>query len=299
MSWSHSYPSDSTKTSPCSVGFIVPASTLIYGSIFIAVVLNPFDLRILPIAEEATPLPMPDITPPTTKMYFGFSILYLNFKVPPDRKEAGQSAEHNTGADDDKEEVQEITQVIGKNVDYAEKVARCSAEPPRKRVKNKQGDYAGDKPVEHALHHKRRADVKGARADEAHDLYLVSAAVDSQPQGVKRDCERGEYQYRHNPLAQHLGGVGDVLEPLECGAMLSVIKVYFVDDGGAARAGGLLILQKSGYRLVLRYILGLYIEYGAQRIVAQLVERAERQLVVFMALPKLRERLIAREILDF
>jgi len=50
------------------MGFIVPASTLIYGSILTAVTLKPLLLRILAMEATATPLPMPDITPPATKI---------------------------------------------------------------------------------------------------------------------------------------------------------------------------------------------------------------------------------------
>src|SRR3989344_4034145 len=75
MSWSHSVPSSSTNTSPCSVGFIVPASTFTYGSILMAVTSKPRDCRIFPMDAEAMPLPTPDITPPTTKMNFVLAFL--------------------------------------------------------------------------------------------------------------------------------------------------------------------------------------------------------------------------------
>src|SRR3989344_3005975 len=61
-------PSSKTKTSPCSIGFKVPASTLRYGSALIAVTLKPRDFRSRAIAEVATPFPIPEITPPETKM---------------------------------------------------------------------------------------------------------------------------------------------------------------------------------------------------------------------------------------
>src|SRR3989339_1046089 len=77
MSWSVSSPSSKTNTSPCSVGFIVPASTLRYGSIFMTVTRKPFDCKMFPIEAVVVPFPTPLITPPTTKMYFGFmDILY-------------------------------------------------------------------------------------------------------------------------------------------------------------------------------------------------------------------------------
>src|SRR3989344_5605559 len=74
MSWSHSVPSSSTKTSPCSVGFIVPASTFTYGSILSAVTSRPRACKIFAIEAEAMPLPTPDITPPTTKIYLAIRI---------------------------------------------------------------------------------------------------------------------------------------------------------------------------------------------------------------------------------
>src|SRR3989344_6625590 len=61
-------PSSKTKTSPCSIGFKVPASTLRYGSALIAVTLKPLDFKSRAIAEVATPFPIPEITPPETKM---------------------------------------------------------------------------------------------------------------------------------------------------------------------------------------------------------------------------------------
>src|SRR3990167_8498435 len=63
-------PSSRTKTSPCSIGFKVPASTLRYGSAFMAVTEKPRDFRRRDIEETAMPLPIPEITPPETKMYF-------------------------------------------------------------------------------------------------------------------------------------------------------------------------------------------------------------------------------------
>src|SRR3989344_5741703 len=84
MSWSVSIPSSVTKTSPCSMGFIVPASTFRYGSIFTQVVLYPLDFKILAVEADAIPLPMPDITPPITKINLGLGIKYLTyFRIPP------------------------------------------------------------------------------------------------------------------------------------------------------------------------------------------------------------------------
>src|SRR3989344_1802937 len=57
------------NTSPCSIGFIVPASTLRYGSIFTRFTERPRAVKSFPIEAVAIPLPTPDMTPPTTKMY--------------------------------------------------------------------------------------------------------------------------------------------------------------------------------------------------------------------------------------
>src|SRR3989344_9077323 len=67
-------PSSSTKTSPCSIGFRVPASMFKYGSAFIVVTLKPRDLRRRAIEEVAMPLPIPDMTPPDTKTTLVFAI---------------------------------------------------------------------------------------------------------------------------------------------------------------------------------------------------------------------------------
>ena len=48
---------------------------LIYGSILIEVTLIPLDLRMVPMLLAMTPLPMPLITPPVTKMYFILNII--------------------------------------------------------------------------------------------------------------------------------------------------------------------------------------------------------------------------------
>ena len=64
-------PSSVTKTSPWIRGFMVPASTLRYGSIFAQVVLNPERRSNLAIDAVVTPFPKPDITPPVTKIYLG------------------------------------------------------------------------------------------------------------------------------------------------------------------------------------------------------------------------------------
>src|SRR3990167_11001591 len=67
-------PSSRTNTSPCSIGFKVPASTFRYGSAFIAVTLKPRDFKRSAIEEVAIPLPIPEITPPETKTTLVFTI---------------------------------------------------------------------------------------------------------------------------------------------------------------------------------------------------------------------------------
>ena len=63
-------PSSSTKTSPCWYGFIVPASTLRYGSILRIVTGIPRALRRRPSEEVVIPFPRPEITPPLTTITF-------------------------------------------------------------------------------------------------------------------------------------------------------------------------------------------------------------------------------------
>ena len=50
---------------------MVPGSTLMYGSSFMIDTSKPRALRIRPIEAQVTPLPIPETTPPVTKMYFG------------------------------------------------------------------------------------------------------------------------------------------------------------------------------------------------------------------------------------
>src|SRR5450432_137578 len=68
MSRSVSAPSSVTKTSPCWVGFMVPGSTLRYGSSFWIVTFNPLPSRRLAMDADASPLPSDETTPPVTKM---------------------------------------------------------------------------------------------------------------------------------------------------------------------------------------------------------------------------------------
>lgn len=64
--------SDNKCDVPCSKGEKVPASILMYGSIFNDVTAMPHELRIVPKDEAMTPLPTPEITPPVTRIYFIF-----------------------------------------------------------------------------------------------------------------------------------------------------------------------------------------------------------------------------------
>src|SRR6201991_4459096 len=67
MSRSVSAPSLVTKTSPCWNGFMVPGSTLRYGSSFCMVTRNPRDFSRLPRLEAVSPLPSEEATPPVTQ----------------------------------------------------------------------------------------------------------------------------------------------------------------------------------------------------------------------------------------
>src|SRR6201747_117959 len=66
MSRSVSAPSLVTKTSPCWNGFIVPGSTLRYGSSFCMVTRRPRDCNSCPSEEAVSPLPSEEATPPVT-----------------------------------------------------------------------------------------------------------------------------------------------------------------------------------------------------------------------------------------
>src|SRR5882757_5218589 len=67
MSRSVSAPSSVTKTSPCWNGFIVPGSTLRYGSSFCIVTRRPRAVSNWPRLEAVSPLPSEEATPPVTK----------------------------------------------------------------------------------------------------------------------------------------------------------------------------------------------------------------------------------------
>src|SRR5205814_7162785 len=67
MSRSVSAPSSVTNTSPCWNGFIVPGSTLRYGSSFCMVTRSPRALSRRPRLEAVRPLPRLEATPPVTK----------------------------------------------------------------------------------------------------------------------------------------------------------------------------------------------------------------------------------------
>src|SRR4051794_14557434 len=66
MSRSVSAPSSVTKTSPCWNGFIVPGSTLRYGSSFCIVTRRPRAVSSWPRLEAVSPLPSEEATPPVT-----------------------------------------------------------------------------------------------------------------------------------------------------------------------------------------------------------------------------------------
>src|SRR5664279_835202 len=68
MSRSVSAPSSVTKTSPCWNGFMVPGSTLMYGSSFCMVTRRPREVSRRPRLEAVSPLPREEATPPVTKM---------------------------------------------------------------------------------------------------------------------------------------------------------------------------------------------------------------------------------------
>src|SRR6478609_8429759 len=70
MSRSVSAPSSVTNTSPCWNGFIVPGSTLRYGSSFCMVTRRPRERRSRPRLDAVRPLPSEEATPPVTKMCF-------------------------------------------------------------------------------------------------------------------------------------------------------------------------------------------------------------------------------------
>ncbi|SHT63840.1 Uncharacterised protein [Mycobacteroides abscessus subsp. abscessus] len=56
-----------TKTSPCWNGFMVPGSTLRYGSSFCMVTCRPREVRSCPRLDAVKPLPSEEATPPLTK----------------------------------------------------------------------------------------------------------------------------------------------------------------------------------------------------------------------------------------
>src|SRR5918996_5390525 len=66
MSRSVSAPSSVTNTSPCWNGFIVPGSTLRYGSSFCIVTRRPRERSRRPRLEAVRPLPSEEATPPVT-----------------------------------------------------------------------------------------------------------------------------------------------------------------------------------------------------------------------------------------
>src|SRR5690606_21568317 len=67
-------PSSVTNTSPCSYGFIVPGSTLMYGSSFWSVTRSPRSFSNRPSELAVRPFPSELATPPVTKMCFGMGL---------------------------------------------------------------------------------------------------------------------------------------------------------------------------------------------------------------------------------
>src|SRR5918998_4076883 len=96
MSRSVSAPSSVTKTSPCWNGFIVPGSTLRYGSSFCMVTRRPRLESRAPSELAVSPLPSEDTTPPVTKTNFvGWELC----RRPRDERDSGVPDGRSTGDD--------------------------------------------------------------------------------------------------------------------------------------------------------------------------------------------------------
>src|SRR3990167_3784722 len=124
MSWSVSSPLRSTNTSPCSVGFMVPASTFKYGSTFTRLTGYPFCCRRRPIELVTTPLPTPLMTPPRTKIYLCPSLAMLDVQILTDSEHRGDSAEHDAREEEYEENDAEVVGIIIRHAESAEP-ARC------------------------------------------------------------------------------------------------------------------------------------------------------------------------------
>jgi hypothetical protein len=72
-----------TNTSPCWKGFIVPGSTLMYGSSLSIVIFSPRASIRAPIDAAASPLPREETTPPVTKTNLGFTVFSARIASPP------------------------------------------------------------------------------------------------------------------------------------------------------------------------------------------------------------------------
>ena len=79
MSRSVSAPSLVTNTSPCWNGFIVPGSTLRYGSSFCIVTRSPRAFNRLPRLEAVRPFPREEATPPVTNTCFVGAATFTGF----------------------------------------------------------------------------------------------------------------------------------------------------------------------------------------------------------------------------
>ena len=81
----------------------------------------------------------------------------------------------------------EIGQIIIKNVEADEKVLGGAAEPVTDGKKEKHGQKPGDQPDNDAGYHERPPDVIFARAHQLHDRNFLARNINSQTHCVESD----------------------------------------------------------------------------------------------------------------
>src|SRR3989344_2292155 len=214
MSWSVSRPESSTNTSPCSIGFIVPASTFRYGSTFTRLTESPRAVKSFPIEAVAMPLPTPDMTPPMTKIYLcpplarRFIELYYSTRKPitlcsameiaSDRKIAREHAENYARAHEYEEEHREIIHEMREGIEIAEEELGSGIETNENGIEIQDGIHekkhedARNDPIERACNKEGPANIPLACADDGHDSDLFSRSVNGKADRVERDEENGE-----------------------------------------------------------------------------------------------------------
>ncbi len=195
-----------------------------------------------------------------------------------------------------------MSRVILEGVEGAEEQLGRRVEPyqhgtvQKYRIEQYEHEDARYEAIEDARDHERPADVPAACAHEIHDSYLVAGGVDGETDGVEHDKQRADSEEYGLCYAVLLRGVDNLSQTVDSGFVL--IEVHFVYGSARPHLRILLCLQVFGDALILARLLRPYLERGAERIGAELIERLKRQLVVLVTGAEISQSLLTADVRD-